>query len=244
LPNTQLSRVHRVTVRAKETAQLTIDAGLDLVVQTSKTWTGLAFTSAAQREKSEIEAASQFAAAVDAKAVAVVGIDQVRGKPAIVGFLVNRTRGAEIRRASVALEPTPSAERLEALASFLVGEISAPDGIEVAVIDRPGTGGGSAPVERGWGGWKWLAGGLAIATFGTGGVLLGLDGSCRSDPPAGVVCPDVYNTATPAYLTLGGGAVLAGITMYLFVRGPKSKPRSAMIVPMHDGAFATFSTRF
>ena len=245
LPGKQLSRQHRVTVRTKETTVINIDAAYDVVVQTSPNWTGLSFANAGDREKTEIEHASRFASAVDANAVAVVGIDQVRGKPAIIGVLVNRNRSAEIRRASVALDPAPSAERLQALALFLVGDGPAPEGVDVAVVELPGGGGG--PRDTGsarWGGWKLLTGGLAAVALGVGGYLVATDGNCKTQPPAGVTCADVYNNAVPGYLALGGGAVLAGISVYLFVTGGSSKPRTAYVVPTSGGAMAAFSMQF
>ncbi len=251
LPGKQLSRVHRVSVKANEVASVTIDAAFDQVVQTSPTWTGLSFATAADREKSEIRHAAMFGNAVEASAVAVVGIDQVRGHSAIVGILVDRISGTEIRRASVALEPDPGEPRMNALAQFLAGENLAPAGIDVATTQPRVTsrGGGSSglPVDRpshGWGGWKFVTGGLAIGALGVGGFLLQRDGTCQTVQPAGVVCPDLYNTATPAYLTLGGGVVLASVTVYLFVRGGKKPTKTAFVVPVSGGAVAAFATRF
>ncbi len=243
LPGKQLSRQHRVTVRTKETTVINIDAAFDVVVQTSPNWTGLAFANAGDREKSEIEHASQFANAVDADAVAVVGLDQARGKPAIIGILVNRNRRTEIRRASVALDPAPSNERLQALALFLVGDGPAPEGVDVAVVEAP-RGGGDRRDSARWGGWKFLSGGLAVVALGIGGYLVATDGDCKTTPPAGVTCADVYNNAVPGYLSLGGGAVLAGISVYLFVTGGSRAPRTAYVVPTRGGAMAAFSMRF
>jgi hypothetical protein len=248
----QLSRVHRVIVRAKETSVITIDPAYDGVIQTSVNWTGLAFANAADRERSEIDHASRFALAIDASAVALIGVDQVRGRPSIIGILVNRTRSTEIRRASIPIDPAPTHDLLVALAEFLAGgATTAPEGVDVEVLTarrtEPSGGDGSMPVDRGsggWGGWKYLVGGFALGALGTGGVLLSLDGGCQTEPPAGVVCADVYNTAVPAYLTLGGGAVLAGVTVYLFVRGGSKRTKSAFVVPTNGGAFATFGGRF
>jgi hypothetical protein len=138
LPGKQLSRQHRVTVRSKETTVLNVDAEFDVSVQTSKTWTGLAFSSPAEREKSELERAWQFATAIEADATVVVGIDQIRGKTSIVASLMNKTRDAELRRASVPLSPAPSAEQLEGLAQYVVGETSTPPpGIDVGTVAAP-----------------------------------------------------------------------------------------------------------
>ena len=253
----QLSRAHRVTVKASETTTTAIDLAFDAAVQTSATWTGLGYTSAGEREKSEILHAARFGKSVSASDVAVVGIDQIRGKPAIVGIVVDHERGTELRRASVALDPEPSTDRLKALAQFLAGENLMPDGIDVIVSAgrRAGGGGGNggsqgpvdkAPSSGTWGGWKWMTGGLALATLGVGGYLLSLDGGCQTPPPAGTPCTDLYVTSTPAYLTLGGGVALAGVAIYLFVRGAGSKPSqsASYVLPARGGAMAGWAIRF
>jgi hypothetical protein len=49
----------------------------------------------------------------------------------------------------------------------------------------------------------------------------------------------------PGYLSLGGGAALAGLTVYLIVTGGRSKPsRTAFVTPTSGGAMASFSMRF
>ena len=251
LPGNRLSRQHRVSVRAKETAVVTIDADLDVVVQTSPRWTGLAFSSSAEREKFEIDRAAQFARVVEATAVLVVGIDQVRGKSAIVGSLINTNRNTEIRRASVFLDPAPPAEILQSLAAFLVGDVTeVPEGVDVDTIKvRPISGvGGPGPVDRGggaWGGWKWVTGVTGVVALGAGAYLLSQDGDCKTTPPPGVTCPDVYNNAVPGYLAVGGGAVLTGLSIYLFVRaGGSAKAQTAYMIPTTSGAMAGFARRF
>jgi hypothetical protein len=249
-----LTRVHKVVVKPSETTTTAIDVAFDAAVQTSPTWTGLGYSTASDREKMEILHAARFGKEVAASDVAVVGIDQVRGKPAIIGILVDHDRGTELRRASVALDPEPSRDRLKALAQFLAGENLKPDGIEVLVSSerRPAGNGGTGlrdPIDQPssrWGGWKYLTGGLALAALGVGGYLLQLDGSCKVEPPAGTPCTDLYATATPAYLTLGGGVALAGVAVYLFVRGGGSgTSRSAYVVPTRGGgALAGWAMRF
>jgi len=248
-----LSRVHRVVIRASGETKLAIDTGLDAVVHTSPGWTGFLFDSAAEREQSEAKYAAAFAGAVNGAGVIVVGIDEVHGRPAIVGSLVSRVNGREIRRASLALEPAPAVERLRALARFLAGEEATADiDVEIAgdatVVPAIGAFGSTGRDEGRsgrWGGWTWIAGGGAVAALATGAVLLALDGTCpdgSKDPN----CPDVYNNTAPGWLAVGGGVVLAGVTTYLILTRPKDAPaRSAYIVPTGDGgAMAGFATRF
>jgi len=246
----QLSRIHRVTVKANETTQVTIDATFDQAVQTSPTWTGLSFSTAGDREKWEVHHAATFGNAIDASAVAVIGIDQVRGRPAVVGILVDRISGTEIRRASVALDPDPGDERMNALAQFLAGENLAPAGIDVLTTRtvKPGSDGVPTGPEKpsggGWGGWKWIAGGLGLGALGVGGYLVVIDGRCKVDVMAGMICPDLENSATAGYATLAGGAVLTGISVYLFVRVAGPTTKTAFVAPTGGGAVAGLVGRF
>jgi hypothetical protein len=75
--------------------------------------------------------------------------------------------------------------------------------------------------------------------------LLAVDGSCPDDLAQGMTGSNVYNTATPGYLALGGGAVAAGITVYLFLRkDDREAARTAIIVPTRGGAMASLALRF
>ncbi len=222
--NKQPSRAHLATVKANETTVVQIDAAFDIAVQTVG-YTGLTYATANDREAREAGHAAQFARAVGASAVAVVGIDDVRGKAAVVGSLVSLQSGREIRRASIPLDPDPSNDRLAALARFLAGEEPAP-GLDVQFAsaadntrggDRDGGGHQDASTSSRWGGWRWITGVLGVGGLVTGGVLVALDGTCSKDPPAGQPCNDLYATATPGYAALGAGAVLTGISIYLFV---------------------------
>ena len=251
-----LTRSHRVIVKANEDTTVTIDAGFDIAVQTSGKWVGLQFETAADREKLESTYAATFANAIDAKAVVVVGLDQVRGRMAVVGTLVNLLNGREMRRASLAIDPAPPNDRLKALAGFLAGG-EATGGIDVQLdgggIITPVTGhDGAHPVDgahassRRWGGWPWIAGGMTIAAAGTGIGLLAYDGHCPV-AKVGDTCPDpnVYNTATPGWIAVGGAAVLAGVTVYLIATSHGSEPsRTAFVAPTGDGAVAGVAGSF
>jgi hypothetical protein len=245
-----LSRNHRVTIKPGSDVTIAVDLPFDAVVHTTG-WVGFEFPSDADREKSESTYAQQFASKVGAGGVIVVGFDQVRGRPAVVGSLISTVNGRELRRASLALEPPPSEDRLQALARFLGGEQATPD-IDVQISGEASnlvTSGGKVieaqePGGR-WGGWKWLSGVAAVAGIGAGAYLLKIDGTCP-DGSNTSNCPNLYNVTAPAWGTLGAGAVLAGITVYLFVTDDSAQPRarSAFLVPTDGGALAGYATRF
>ncbi|HEX4419055.1 MAG TPA: hypothetical protein VH165_14185 [Kofleriaceae bacterium] len=262
-----LSRSHRVIVHAGEESTVTIDMSFDQAVHIAADWTGLTFASAADREQIEGAYAAQFANAIDAHAVAVVGTEVVQGRTVIVGALINLVNGRDLRRASIPTDSAPQVDRLRALAKFLAGEDPG-RGIEV-LINGDGSGppipltlppraasasrdaGGPAGREQPddgarWGGWKWIAGGATVAAIGTGAVLTVLNGRCSTKAKGPTLpCPSQYETLGAGLGTLGGGAVLAGITLYLWVTGAPAAPtRTAYVVPTDGGALAGFATRF
>jgi hypothetical protein len=242
--NKQPSRAHRVTVRANEEAIVEIDPKFDTSVRTTG-YTGLGFSSQSERDRREAEYAATFAQAVGASAVAVVGIDDVRGKQSLVGSLVSLQTGRELRRASIPLEPDPSTERLVALARFLAGEDPA-EGLEVQFSNNgkgPEKEHAPRPKKPIWGGWRWVTGVVGIAGLATGAVLVGLDGRCPSDPPAGQPCADVYATATPGFVALGAGVVFTGISIYLFATH-KTVPVVQPPIGGGEGATFGFATRW
>jgi len=243
--NNKPSRSHRVVVKAGSETTISVDARLDQTLHTSG-WIGFAFATEADRDAHEGPYAAKIATSLGATEVAVVGIEQVRGRPAIVGSLVSLSSGREIRRASVAMDPDPSNDRLRALAKYLEGEEPA-GGIEVQPLETtPIAGTNSAgngpaiphdqPSTRGgrWGGWKWITGAIGIGGLGTGAVLVAMNGSCSNTPPMGVLCR-VYDTAAPGYGALAGGAVFAGISIYLFATQGKEVSKTAFIAPSPAG---------
>jgi len=248
----QPSRTHRIVVHAKDETKLAIDPRLDRAVRTGP-WTGLQFATAGDRESHEGAFAAGFANSLGAASVVVVGIDQVRGRPAIVGSLVSLT-GRELRRASVAIDPDPSLDRLRALARYLAGEepaggidVQEPSSAPVASdkpeatgreTDEPATGGR-------WGGWKWLTGGLGVGALGAGVTLAVLDGRCKDDVMPGRVCNNVYATEPVGYIAIAAGAALLGASIYFFATGGAREPsRTAYIVPAPGGGVVGLAGRF
>ncbi|HEY1551029.1 MAG TPA: hypothetical protein VGG28_24540, partial [Kofleriaceae bacterium] len=198
--NKQPSRTHYVTVRANTETAVTIDAELDQAIHT-RGWTGFLFSSDAARDAHEAQFAAAFANSIKAPSVAVISIEQVKGHAAIVGSLISLETGREIRRASVALDPDPSTDRLKALARFLAGENPAA-GIDVLVgegapkstavdhtgehVSAPSSGNTDEhhddtgePVATGggrWGGWKYITAVGAAGAIGAGVYLAVEDG--------------------------------------------------------------------
>lgn len=248
MANKQPSRAHAVTITAGGEAVLEIDAKFDQAVRTSG-FTGLVFATQTERDASEAASAARFAKALGARAVAVLGIDDVKGRVAVVGSLVSAETGREIRRASIPLEPDPTPERLRALARFLAGDdpdagidvqFANPYDRDIANKPKPVT-----PEKPRWGGWRWITGTLGLAGLATGGVLLGLDGRCPSEPPAGQPCNDVYATATPGFIALGGGVLFTGVAIYLFVTHTSAAPATVPVVaPAEGGATVGFHSRW
>ncbi len=257
----RLSRSHHVIVRANDTATIAIEAGLDLAVRTTP-YVGLEVATSAEREAREGTYAVSFAKLVAADSVIVVGIDQVRGRTAVVASLVSMQTGREIRRASVAVDPDPSTERLHALAKFVAGA-EPDDSIEVILPARTTTMAATAPgitADRAtasipaqvdhsgaWGGWKWVTGVAGVGALATGGVLVAIDGSCAVAQVPTHPCIDLRATAAPGYAALAGGAVITGLSVYLFVHGhgdSEAPARTAFVTPTHGGVLAGLSTRF
>jgi hypothetical protein len=253
---TVLSRVHRVNVVANaDDLPLVIDADFDALVHSSPEWTGFLFPDQASREKHESVYAAAFANAINARGIVIVGFDTVRGKQAIFGSLVSLMNGREVRRASINLDPDPSVDKLRALAKFIAGDNAAP-GIDIQLagdLTSAGTGGDGQRVEIGdlprsgptsdpmWGGWKWLTGAVGLGGIGVGAYLLSIDGDCNDD-----ACTYYREASVSGWVTLGGGALMTGLSVYLFVRGSgeSSSQRSAFVVPTRGGAYAGYALRF
>ena len=252
----RLSRVHKVTIKANSPTILSIDSGFEAAVRTTATHTGFQFASKDDRVKNEAKYAQQFGEALDAAAIVVAGIDQDKKRSVVIGVLVNRLNAVELKRAHVALEPDPSPEKLRALATFLVGTgTAAPEGVDVISAEAgtqvsDGKGGFiyrdvPGPGKPMWKGWKYVTGGAAVVGLGLGAVFLYYDG--KGTCPAGdSTCGDVYELKPQGFVSIGAGAALAGVTIYLFVRerGQARKQSSAFVMPTRGGAVASYAFSF
>jgi hypothetical protein len=240
------SRTYRVKVSSAVDASVTIDLDLDQAVRTSP-WTGLQYASAGDRQRFETKHAANFATRLQEGAVVVVGIDTKADM--IFAALVDLS-GKDRLRASVALSAGDAGQRR--LAQFLGGQ---PASEGITVLKGPGAPGNTkmvdgdvvvtGPVEskRRWGGWPIVTG---IATLGAAGAatyFFSIDGDC-TDGSDDTNCLSFHERTPHAFVSVGAGAVLAGITIYLIATRPSSSSKTAYVAPTKGGAMAGLSVRF
>lgn len=238
------SRTHEVEVKAGANVIVEIDPEFDQVVRTGA-WVGFEFVGQTQRERVEGQYAARFAEALQEPSAVIVGIDSTPASGAVLfGALILRN-GQEVRRARIAMTPAPSPERLSDLAGFLVGDKKANTaGLDIQLDGVPvgnfggggGVGPGPGPRDEGgrWRGWPWVTGVLGVGGLATGIVLFALDGKCPDGKPV-ANCANLYDNKLSGGLTLAGGALFAGITVYLIVTQPDRPSRSAFLAPTGDG---------
>ncbi len=89
--------------------------------------------------------------------------------------------------------------------------------------------------------WKWITGSAAVVSITAGVIFLDKDGKGTCDDGPNRVCPQVFDTRTQGWASLGVGAALAGMTTWLFVRdhrrNKKQKRMSVGILPTKGGMF-------
>ncbi len=280
----RLSRSHRMVVHANDTASLAIEAGLDIATRTAP-FVGFEIATSQERVTREGSYAVAFARLVNADSVIVVGIDQVKGKTAVVASLVSLQTGQDIRSGDIPIDPDPGTEKLRALAQFVSGGDPV-EGIDVLFPARGQT--ASAPVpaptgdgptkpapttaaatpaaaatdagdgepvavdhgSHGFDGWRWVAGGTAVAVLGAGVALYALDGSCATTLSGGRPCNDLRSTKTASEVTLGAGVAVSALAIYLFVHHAHAHAeheppaKTVFVAPTPGGVFAGLSTTF
>lgn len=274
----RLSRSHRVVVHANDTASLAIEAGLDIATRTAP-FVGFEIATSQERVAREGTYAVAFARLVNADAVIVVGIDQVKGKTAVVASLISLQTGQDIRSGDIPIDPDPGTDKLRHLARFVAGD-EPDESIDVlfpsrgttptvtaAVPPSDATGKPAArlavatePVDgepvavdhgsHGFDGWRWIAGGTAVAVLGAGVALYALDGSCATTLSGGRPCNDLRATKTASEVTLGAGVAVSALAIYLFVHhahahpDPDAPAKTVFVAPTQGGVFAGLSTTF
>ncbi|MDX2088266.1 MAG: hypothetical protein SFX73_10470 [Kofleriaceae bacterium] len=249
----QTSRVHRIVIERDRETVLAIDPKLDATLRTEPSWTGFLWASPAEREQHEARFAVNIAQAAKATSVVVVGFDLVRGRPSLTGVLVDLQTAREIRRASLALEPEPTMERVRSLGRFLAGDAASPD-LEVAVSEAPAL--SSAPgtaVPRSPVRWKkWT--GIAALALGVGGasfaVKFGLDArtagndlervcsvSCTSAEAMELTrVQDHARTRAIIAGSVGGALLVGGIVLLVSARSPSTASHVTVTVAPREAS--------
>ena len=227
-----------------------IDAKLDLAIRTAG-YTGLSFANRQSATHTK-QVRAAFAKAVGASAVAVVGIDEVGGRSAVVGSLVSlreRQRAASRehsgRTRSVARQAAcaravsrrrrsgarPQGAVLGRRRSYRRAKTPRHD--RRAATDR-------SPDRRTLGRMAVRDGGPRYRWARAGIVLVALDGKCPIEPPAGQQCNDFYDTATPGLHRARRWRRVPAVSIYLFA----THHSAPVVAPTAGGATVGFATRW
>lgn len=179
--------------------------------------------------------------------VVVLGIRDLDGRRSVVGTVYSASSTTP-KGAFVTTEPTlPSAETLGALGRYLGGDDSAAELIstlgqvgDVVEIPReagPAGGGGSNALG-------WVTVGAGVAALAAGGALIAVHEDEFDDQ--GNLNAEARETRVPGIITASAGAVVAGVGIYLLVRGSnESEPSSAIhVAPTAGGLAVGLSGRF
>ncbi|MBX3158624.1 MAG: hypothetical protein KF773_21835 [Deltaproteobacteria bacterium] len=233
LGNQRMSRVRTVDIVDEQVAKVEIDTGLESALRASKDWFGLSLRSNGSRLSDEGTYAKKIANELTAAGVIVIGLDE---QQAVLASLIALTDGRPLKRGMVGAGASEA--ELRKLARFVAGEAQ-PGGRVVDITPRP-------PAKPMWGGWKYLSGVAAVGAFAAGAYYLSIDGSCRTENVT--PCPDLLNTRPQAYVAMGVGVALVGLTVYLYIKGrPEKTPywQKMSVVPAPGGgAMAGYTTTF
>jgi hypothetical protein len=97
--------------------------------------------------------------------------------------------------------------------------------LESAPVDAP------APPVRRFRSWKWAAGGAALAALAGGATLMVLDGANTCDrAPGQTQCEEVRDTMTLGLVTVGVGAALGGVSLWMFAKDRQAVGRARVDV--------------
>ncbi len=181
-------RLHRVEVRPGGSSSIVIRWSLDGALRRDGSCVGFQYENEREREAHEAMNAVEVARAVNASAVAIVGIREQKGRRAVVGTVVSMETGKSVRSAAMSVEPIPpSAEKIRALGRFLAGDEEAAKlfaemrlGEQHAAAQRDTSPAWYADTL----GWTLVGGGLVVAGIG-GGLLVnasGLEDDAKVEP--------------------------------------------------------------
>ena len=202
-------RQYEVEVAAGRHASLRIDWELDSSLWLTDSWVGFVFATEAERARQAGFAGTLARRWGGGALLAVVGMIQLSGKPAIRGQLYDAT-GRVVRGAAVVLDGADP-PRLRALARFLSDGVPG-DGVRVFRDDGPAAGDGAGGPGTGRLAPRLLVGAGAAALV-AGGVLYAIDQDPGGPGP-------VYRNTAPAGIAVGAVG-LAAVSVGLWLWGAR-----------------------
>lgn len=143
--------------------------------------------------------------------------------------------GAEIRVGGQSLGTSPTEAELPVGAHEITAELDGyagartefeveagnpgPHELELPLVPAGEAGGASGP----YGPWRWVAAGGAAAGVAAGATFLALDGrqTCELEPPQ-TQCAEVFDGIRPGLASFAAGAVLGGLSGWMFYRDATS----------------------
>lgn len=226
---TRHGRVHDVTVEAKQETRLSVTWGLDAALRSRPA--ALIFGSEDERNGNQGAYAIRVGRALGSRSVAVLGIQDVGGRRAVVGTLYSIDSSKPIRTGTVAIEPAePGPDKLRALAKFLAGDETAKRLLDDLPLGNGEDGANAAGGPHPYRTVKWLALVAGLGAIGGGVTLVAID---ESDVEDGMRNPDARRTATVGYIVGGAGVALAAAGVYFFVKDAGDKePDRVAVTPM------------
>lgn len=234
-------RVQEVPVASGE-QEFVLDLELDSAL-TRDAQPALAYPDGDIRSRLKIGHATALGRALGAREVILVGVGFQQGRPALMGTVVAVDSARTVRAGFVTLEPAaPDRATLESFGRFLrVGAPGPGVVVQVGSAVRPWE--GPAPGRSALRWLRWVGLGVGVALAATGGALLWLDGRGTCSAPAGVTCPDHYETKVPGAVLIGTGAALAvAASVALVLRLGEGK--RVAVTPQPGGAVLRLALQF
>ena len=213
----QPGRVRQVQVSAGVQAVAAVTWQIDGTLRTGPRYVGVEFPAGTGADQ-EIALATRLGRELRAPTVIVLGLRQVDGRRAIVGFAVS-TESQTRSFAAVQVEPVdPPRERLTTLAAFLSGDKKvAPEGLITREPRpaRPRAIASEAP-SRPFRVLKWVVTGAGVAAAGTGITLYLLD-EPETQIDGRVRGEKSFNGKTPGLVVGAAGVALIAAGAYMFI---------------------------
>lgn len=232
---------HQSRIHLADVVEAAVEVRIDLPFDHALGHHGFVFADEAERTRHGASYALRLARALGAAEVITVGMSGAPERPLWTGTVYNVDTGGVLRSASVSLAPlAPPRTLLVSLGRFLRAGQPITEGIIVQQA-RPIVG-PAGPVDRPAGsvalkvlGYLALAGGAALAGYGSYLLYLNGRGTCTLQPGQ-LRCPETHRTLASgaSVLAVGGALIATGITL-LVLDAKRSRLQVGMAPPLGRG---------